>query len=152
MGAVATRAYMPERMTRDFDILVHFEDGDEALARLQGAGFRRVSELSVPGFTLDGPDGTEIDLRLIPFAWIDDAFQRERRDAAGFPVLDLPYLVLMKLETSRAQDLADLSKMLGLAADDELDRTRECVVRHMPDAAQDLESLIYLGRLEMKGV
>jgi hypothetical protein len=42
--------------------------------------------------------------------------------------------------------------MLGLAADDELDRTRECVVRHMPDAAQDLESLIYLGRLEMKGV
>ena len=45
-------------------------------------------------------------------------------DAAGFPVLDLPYLVLMKLETSRAQDLADLSKMLGLAADDELDRTR----------------------------
>ena len=152
VGAVATRAYMPERMTRDFDILVHFEDGDEALARLQGAGFQPVSELSIPGFTLDGPDGTEIDLLLIPFAWIDDALQRERRDAAGFPVLDLPYLVLMKLETSRAQDLADLSKMLGLAADDELDRTRACVARHMPDAAQDLESLIYLGRLEMKDV
>ena len=58
----------------------------------------------------------------------------------------------MKLETSRAQDLADLSKMLGLAADEELDRTRECVARHMPEASDDLESLIYLGRLEMKDV
>ncbi len=139
-------------MTRDFDILVHFEDGDEALARLQGAGFQPASELSIPGFTLNAPDGTEIDLLLIPFNWIDDAFQQKRRDAAGFPVLDLPYLVLMKLETSRAQDLADLSKMLGLAADEDLARTRECVARYMPEAAQDLESLIYLGRLEMKDV
>ena len=28
VGAVATRAYMPERMTRDLDILVHYRDGD----------------------------------------------------------------------------------------------------------------------------
>lgn len=151
-GAVATRAYMPERMTRDFDLLVHFEDGDEALARLRSSGFQQVSGLSIPGFTLQTPDGTTINLLLVPFAWIDDAFQRQRRDAAGFPVLDLPYLVLMKLETSRAQDLADLSKMLGLAAAEELDRIRASVARHMPEASEDLESLIYLGRLEMKDV
>ena len=152
VGAVATRAYMPERMTRDFHVLVHSEDGDEALAWLRSSGFQLASELSIPGYTLQAPDGTEIDLLLIPFAWIDDAFQNQRRDAAGFPVLDLPYLVLMKLETSRAQDLADLSKMLGLAAAEELDRTRECVARYMPEASEDLESLIYLGRLEMKDV
>jgi len=152
VGAVATRAYMPERMTSDFKVLVHPEAGDEALARLRSSGFRLATELSIPGCTLQAPDGTEIHLLLVPFVWIDDAFQRLRRDAAGFPVLDLPYLVLMKLETSRAQDLADLSKMLGLAADEELDRTRECVARYMPEASEDLESLIYLGQLEMKDV
>ena len=77
------------------------------MARLQDAGFQLASGKSIPGYILDAPDGTEIDLLLIPFAWIDDAFQQERRDAAGYPVLDLPYLVLMKLEMSRAQDLAD---------------------------------------------
>lgn len=58
----------------------------------------------------------------------------------------------MKLETSRAQDLADLSKMLGLAAAEELDRIRASVARHMPEASDDLESLIYIGRLEIKDV
>ena len=106
VGAVATRAYMPERMTRNFDILVHHQDGDAALARLK---------------------------------------------EAGYPVLDLPYLVLMKMEMSRAQDLADLSKMLGLAAAEDLTRIREIVARYLPAALEDLESLIYLGGLEMKG-
>lgn len=150
VGAVATRAYMPERITRDFDVLVYFQAEADALARLQSSGFQLASELSIPGYVLQAPDGTAIDLHLVPFAWIDDAFLRESRGAAGFPVLDLPYLVLMKLETSRAQDLADLSKMLGLAADEELVRTRECVARYMPEASKDLESLIYLGQLEMK--
>ena len=151
VGAVATRAYMPERMTRAFAILVHYHDGDEALARLRNAGYQVASELSIPGYTLNAPGGAEIDLLLIPFAWLDEAFQRDQRDAAGYPVLSLPYLVLMKLETSRAQDLADLSKMLGLAANEDLGRIREVVARYMPDAAEDLESLIYLGRLEMNG-
>ena len=151
VGAAATRAYMPERMTRDFDILVHFQDGDQALARLRDAGYQMASELSIPGYTLNAPGGAEIVLLLIPFAWIDEAFQQEQRDAAGYPVLDLPFLVLMKLETSRAQDLADLSKMIGLAADEVLVRIREIVALYMPDASEDLESLIYLGRLEMNG-
>ena len=58
---------MPERMNSDFDILVHFEDGDGALARLQDAGFHIATELSIPGYMLNASDGTEIDLLLIPF-------------------------------------------------------------------------------------
>ena len=151
VGDVATRAYMPERMTGDFDILVHHQDGDAALARLREAGYHVASELSIPGYMLNVPNGTEIDLLLIPFPWIDDALQPDQRDPAGYPVLDLPYLVLMKMETSRVQDVADLSKMLGLAAKEDLARIREIVARYMPAAADDLESLIYLGGLEMKG-
>ena len=151
VGAVATRAYMPERMTRDFDILVHHLDGDAALARLYEAGYHLSSELSIPGHMLNAPDGTEIDLLLIPFEWLDDALQPGKTDAAGYPVLGLPYLVLMKMETSRAQDIADLSKMLGLAKEGELKQVREIVAHYMPAASEDLESLIYLGGLEMKG-
>ena len=140
---------MPERMTRAFDILVHHHDGDAALARLKEAGYQVASELSIPGYMLNAPDGTEIDLLLIPFEWLDDALQPDRTDAAGYPVLGLPYLVLMKMETSRPQDLGDLSRMLGLAEEDDLEQVRAAVTRYMPDAAEDLESLIYLGRLEM---
>ena len=140
---------MPERMTGAFDILVHHHDGDAALARLKEAGYQVASELSIPGYMLNAPDGTEIDLLLIPFEWLDDALQTDRTDAAGYPVLGLPYLVLMKMETSRPQDLGDLSRMLGLAEEDDLEQVRAAVTRYMPGAAEDLESLIYLGRLEM---
>lgn len=138
-------------MTRALDILVHHHDGDAALARLNEAGYQFASELSIPGYMLNAPDGTEIDLLLIPFEWLDDALQPDQTDAAGYPVLGLPYLVLMKMETSRPQDLGDLSRMLGLAEEDDLEQVRSAVTRYMPDAADDLESLIYLGRLEMGG-
>ena len=94
VGAVATRAYMPERMTRDLDILVHYRDGDGALARLKNAGYKVASGLLIPGYLLNAPDSTEIKLLLIPFEWIDEAFQQGKRDAADYPVLDLPYLVM----------------------------------------------------------
>ncbi|MCY4082727.1 MAG: hypothetical protein OXF54_20975 [Caldilineaceae bacterium] len=136
-------------MTRAFDILVHHHDGEAALARLKEAGYQVASELSIPGYMLNAPDGTEIDLLLIPFEWLDDALQPDRTDAAGYPVLGLPYLVLMKMETSRPQDLGDLSRMLGLAEEDDLEQVRAAVTCYMPDAAEDLELLIYLGRLEM---
>jgi len=57
--------------------------------------------------------------------------------------------VLMKLEASRLQDIADLARMLGLASESERERVRAAVARYVPDALEDLESLIYLGMLEM---
>ena len=142
---------MPERMTRDLDILVHHADGDAALARLRETGYQVASDLPVPGHRLNARDGAGVNLLRLPFPWIDEAFQQEQRDPAGFPVLGLPYLVLMKMETSRPQDLGDLSRMLGLAEEDDLEQVRDVVTRYMPDAAEDLEFLIYLGRLEMDG-
>lgn len=59
------------------------------------------------------------------------------------------YLVLMELRSGRTQDLADISRMLGLAADAEIQRTREIVAKYQPDDIEDLESLINLGRLEV---
>ena len=147
--AVATRAYMPERATKDLDILVHQRDGDEALKRLQAAGYQLMSQLTIPGFLLHSPEGVEVDVIIGDDPWLDEALKRLGQDAAGYPVLDLPYLVLMKLESSRTQDIGDLSRMLGLASDNDLNRVREIVSRYAPDALEDVESLIYLGRMEL---
>ena len=65
-------------------------------------------------------------------------------------MLDLPYLVLMKVEAERAQDLADASRMLWAATEARHQETRDIFRRWFPEALEDLESLIALGRLEMR--
>jgi hypothetical protein len=55
----------------------------------------------------------------------------------------------MKVEAGRAQDLADAARMLGLAHETVREATRSLFRRWLPDALEDLESLITLGRLEM---
>jgi len=57
--------------------------------------------------------------------------------------------VLIKIASSRVQDVADLSRMLGLASEEELARVRATVARYVPNEIDDLESLIYLGQVEM---
>ncbi|MHB8515300.1 MAG: hypothetical protein ACYDCT_07910, partial [Dehalococcoidia bacterium] len=57
-------------------------------------------------------------------------------------------LVLMKLGASRVQDLADVTRMLGAASADDVERVRATVRTHAPDVGDDLDSLIALGRLE----
>ena len=151
-GGVATRAYMPERATKDLDILVRHDDGDEVRERLEAAGYKFVTPLAVPGFLVRSPEGVEIDVILGDYVWLDEALAHIRRDPAGLPVLDLPYLVIMKIDASRVQDTADLSRMLGLASDETLEQVRAVVARHVPDAVDDLESLIYLGKVEMRDV
>jgi hypothetical protein len=149
IGAVATRAYMPERATTGaLDILMRREDGDEVRERLEAAGYAFVSQLAVPGFLVHSPEGVEVDVMLGDDPWLDEALAHPRQDPAGFPVLDLPYLVLMKMESFRSYDLGDLTSMLGLASDEELASVRAVVARYAPTEMDDLESLIYLGRFE----
>ena len=66
----------------------------------------------------------------------------------GLPVVDLPYLVLMKLIAGRSQDIADISRMLGIAEDLQLQRVNKIINQYLPNEIKYLESLIVLGRLE----
>ncbi len=152
VGGVATRAYMPERATKDMDILVRRKDGDEVLERLEAAGYEFITPLAVPGFLVRSPEGIEVDVILGDYPWLEEALAHLRQDPAGLPVLDLPYLVIMKIDASRARDLGDLATMLGLASDEELKQVRTVVARHAPDLVDDLTSLIYLGKVEMQDV
>jgi hypothetical protein len=148
IGGVATRAYMPERMTKDMDILVRAADGIEAIRLLKASGCSIITELAIPGYLLESPDGIQIDLLFGNYPWLNDALRHHNSDPAGYPVISLPYLVILKLAALRAQDTADISRMLGWADDEALNKVREVVARYSPDDVDDLDSLIFIGQRE----
>ena len=148
VGGVATRAYMPERATKDMDILVHEKDGETVIKLLEKAGYRMISRLAVPGYLLQASDGTELDVLFGNYPWIKKALSDVRQDSAGYPVIKLPYLVMMKMEAQRVRDLGDLGTMLGWASDADLDEVRKVVAEYSPEDKEDLESLIFIGKRE----
>jgi hypothetical protein len=139
---------MPERMTKDLDILVSQEDAGAVRKRLEAAGYSFVFDLAVPGSVMRSPDGVELDVLYGRARWMNEALASPNLDAAGYPVLALAYLVLMKMSAQRAQDWADVSRMLGGATEDQLNEVRSVVARYSPEDSEDLESMIFLGKQE----
>jgi hypothetical protein len=148
VGGVATRNYMPERMTRDLDILIREKDSDDVVAKLEAAGYKRESQLSIPGVLMISPDGVEVDVLFGNALWLEDALKNAVTDPAGYPTIALPYLILLKMDAQRAQDWADVSRMLGWAADADLEKVREAFRNYAPQDVEDLESLIFIGKKE----
>ena len=150
VGGVATRAYMPERMTKDLDIVVQQKDAGSVIKKLEQAGYRIISKLAMPGYLMLSPDGTELDVLFGNYPWLKEALDHPGHDPAGYPVVKLPYLALMKMDAQRAQDWADVSRMLGWASDADLDEVRVVVKQYMPEDVEDLESLIFIGKQEQE--
>jgi len=152
VGAVATRLYMPERVTRDLDIVVHSEDAPEARRKLAEAGFKYQSQLSIGGSSWLSPEGIAVDVLEITEPWLDQALEDARHnwDPQGLPVLRSPYLILMKFQGERVQDLADVTRMLGQASEETLNAVHQLFSQYSPADLEDLESLITLGQLETK--
>lgn len=152
IGAVATRLYMPERMTQDLDIVIRPVDGSQVRQKLTEAGFIYQGELSIGGSSWLTPNEELIDILEGNDIWWADAIAdaQANRDAQGLPITPLPYLVLIKLRAGRVQDIADVTRMLGQAGEATLDAVRMLFDQHAPEDMQDLESLIDLGRLELQ--
>ncbi len=150
VGGIATRLYMPERMTLDLGILVAIEDTAVVEEELIKGGCQKKGTLSIGGSTWILPDKTSLDIVIIDKPWIKEAIRNPKIASDGLPYIDLPYLVLMKLQSSRVQDIADISRMLGCANENDLQKTRKVIRYYSPDDMEDLESLILLGKLEMK--
>jgi hypothetical protein len=152
VGAAATRLYMPERATRDFDVAVAANEETEARRKLTQAGFTYKGELSIGGASWVSPKGLSVDVLAGHEDWWPEALQaaQSNRDAQGLPILPLPYLALMKFRAGRLQDLADVSRMLGQASEESLARVRALFGHYVSaEDLQDLESLITLGRMEL---
>jgi hypothetical protein len=153
VGAVATRLYMPERMTRDLDVAIAFQDSALAHEKLRAAGWIQEGPLTIGGAKWTAPDGTAVDVLEGHASWWPQALTeaQSNRDAQGLPILPLPYLVLMKFQSGRVNDIADVTRMVGQANEPNLEMTRQLFTQHEPDGLEDLESLIVLGRLELEG-
>jgi hypothetical protein len=149
---VATRHYAPERATADLDILVERGTAPAVRERLHQAGFRHGGEPAVNRSTWYAPDGTPVDVREAEAPWVKDSLAqaKQNRDLQGLPVLPLPYLVLTKLQAGRPLDLADITRMLGLASDSDLAAVREVVQQFEPEAREDIETMMVLGRMEVQ--
>jgi hypothetical protein len=145
--------YMPERMTNDLDILVNKKDAAKIHRKLKQERAEFKGQLSVGGTSWSLPDGFPLDIIESNDAWVDAALREApgNLDTQGMPVLPLHYQVLMKFQASRVQDLADISRMLGQASDEQLQLTRSLFGVYLPKNMEDLESLIALGKLELEG-
>ena len=62
VGGLATRQYMPERMTLDIDVLIRPSDLPQAEKALRDAGCRNRGPLTIGGSTWSTRDGQELDL------------------------------------------------------------------------------------------
>lgn len=149
VGGVATRLYMPERMTLDLDILIKAEDARKIYQDLENAGGKKIGILNIAGSQWQLPDNTSLDVLEGDDEWVTEAVSNPNYAPDGLPIIDLSYLILMKLSASRTQDLADVSRMLGLADETQLIQIRAIVKQYLTNAEEDLESLIILGKLEM---
>ena len=148
IGGQATKAYMPPRNTLDWDLLVHADNLAQARSDLERAGAHSFAALTIPGFSCRLATGDALDVIASDAPWLATALARPNHDQSGQPILALPFLVLMKLTSARVQDLADVSRMLACAAPAAVADCRTTIAAHLPDALDDLQSLLDLGRLE----
>ncbi|HBA85310.1 MAG TPA: hypothetical protein DCZ95_14580 [Verrucomicrobia bacterium] len=150
VGGVATRLYMPERMTLDTDILVLPDDLARTEAALKRVPCKKLGPLAIGGSTWRMPGNRFLDVVALDEVWTEDAIQNSVQGKDGLPYIALPYLVLMKLTAGRVQDMADISRMLGSADDNTVKITRRLVSRYRSTDVEDLDSLVQLGKLEYK--
>ncbi|WP_199294637.1 hypothetical protein [Anabaena sp. FACHB-1237] len=150
LGGVEKRLYMPERMTLDLDILGKIEDAELIYQDLEQANGEKIGDLSIPDSQWKLDDGTSLDVLECSVNWVTEALDHANYSPDGLPIIDLLYLVLMKLIAVRSQDLADISRMLGGAKDVQLDHVKAVINQYLPNAVEDLETLMILGKLEQQ--
>ncbi|MDI6813242.1 MAG: hypothetical protein QMC95_14130 [Desulfitobacteriaceae bacterium] len=146
-GGLAVGVYSPERATQDLDLVMVARSQMEE--RLHELGYTQVNKLTIGGSTWRLPDGREIDvIDISDRPWAEKALQEALTTTFhGFPILPLPYLVLMKLEASRIQDIADIGKMLKYADSDLRQHVRSFVTSYKPQDLEDYDQIVLLSDL-----
>jgi hypothetical protein len=156
VGGVATRAYAPERHTKDVDFLLDHERFSEADDKLRRAGFLKDRDLLFPNASLGlygqaWRRGDElVDILATPQEWGAQALKGQTLDPTGVRVVPLPYLVLMKFDSARGVDQGDLTRILGRLKDAEVEQLIGEVASYScdPSFADDVWQYVQLGRWE----
>lgn len=130
------------------EVLIALEDQGWVEGELEAHGAARTGSLLDGGSSFRLTDGSTLDVIAREAPWLAQALDCPRIAPNGLPVIGLPYLVLFRLETGRSADVRELERLLGGASEPQLFHVRAAVDAFMPEAREELESLITIGRLE----
>jgi hypothetical protein len=122
VGAHGAAIYAPERATQSVDIVVPFEMLARMTELLLADDWNSITNLDLRGSTLGligwafnkKPGFQDINVLSSTAPWLNAAFEAAPVLNSFFKrVMPLQYLVLMMIDSARALDQADLSRMLG---------------------------------------
>jgi hypothetical protein len=152
IGGIALRAYVPERSTLDVDIMIRAHDEVQAKAAFQTMGYAITGPLTIGGFTAHPSDGgPPIDVLTSTATWLTDALEHPTPDPAGLPAMPRRYLLLIKLQAGRTQDLADVQRLLRGTSPEERAAMRAVIQGHAAELVEDYDALVTLADLEYGG-
>lgn len=152
-GGWAVNEYGWVGFTKDIDILVkpsHLDFINQEIS-LQGG---------TPNFSLEDIPGVKgichswyiknevLDVLTWDDKWISTAVDNPgKQDELGNSIIALPYLVLMKLDSSRAKDTGHLESILGFPQNKHLlPEVRKVITKYRPNYVDDLETEIILSQ------
>ncbi|HJQ83832.1 MAG TPA: hypothetical protein VKA21_07145 [Candidatus Binatia bacterium] len=114
-GGFAVIEHGYERFTKDVDVLVYARDLFAAMDALRAAGFRG-GRTPIGARLRDESTGVDVDLLGTAFTGDERALARSARARRLLPVLVVEHLILMKLESGRSKDDADIVEVLKAGA------------------------------------
>jgi len=147
VGGIAASYYMPGRITSDIDILIHEADAARAMRELAAAGAGLHGALTIGGTSWTLDDGIGLDLLTSRVPWITRAFAAPR-SWQGISLIDLPYLIVMKMATGRVRDEADVAGLLAHAPVEVVAEVRRVVAAEAPERAEDVDTYLFIGQAE----
>ena len=119
--AYALRYYGYLRNTIDVDLLVDFTNDEfKKLENLLKQNWNQVEVRYIPEHDIEEPLGTilkcdcwwEVELIQAKYSWQKDAVKHFVIDKNGFRIVDLYYLILLKLDAHWLKDLEDIKFLL----------------------------------------
>jgi hypothetical protein len=154
IGAVACNSHMPPRYTSDIDFAIAVADSERTVSQLEAAGWVRTGELALrpplTGWAWKDARGRGVEVIAVPGNFGVTLVEAAQEAAmGGLPLAGLAHLVTLKMLAARAQDAADISRMMGHQDQFSVETVRSVVTKVLGRGEiEDLDQLIELGRLE----
>ena len=148
VGGMAAAYYQPARFTEDIDLMLLAEISTVVEQALSQAGWTQLGIISFGGSSWQSPNGELIDLLHAPDqSWVSAALDFPIKTPEGLPVIDLPYLLILKLSATRAVDISDIVGMLQQANEIEKQRIRQIIAAHRLDLLEDFDQFAAIAQL-----
>ncbi|MEO1386699.1 MAG: hypothetical protein AAFV85_04880 [Cyanobacteria bacterium J06634_6] len=148
VGGMASAQYQPARFTEDIDLMVLSEESTTVEQALRSAGWAQLGVISFGGSSWQSQNGELIDLLHAPDqSWVTAALNAPVMTPEGLPIIDLPYLLILKLSATRAVDISDIVGMLQHASDAEKQRIRQTIETYRSDLLEDFDQFDAIAQL-----